>query len=61
MGKIDIIDDERVIVIRPDDYRARLKEYALRLAEQFDRDITVEINVDKVNKNVNIKVIVHRF
>ena len=53
-------DDKSMIIIRPGDYRERLKEYALRIAEDFDRDITLEINVDKPNKNVNIKVIVHR-
>ena len=54
-------NDEQMIIVRPGDYRGRLKELALRIAEDFGRDITLEINVDKPNKNVSIKVIVHRF
>ena len=53
--------DESIIVIRPGDYRARLKEYALCMADDFGRNITLEINVDRSKKNAIIKVIVHKF
>lgn len=53
--------DDPMIVIRPKNYRNRLKEYALCMAEDFDRNITIEINVDLSNKIAKIKIIVHSF
>lgn len=53
--------DESLIIVRPGDYRGRIKELALRIAEDFGRNITLEINVDRSKKNAIIKVIVHRF
>lgn len=54
-------DDDSIIIIRPGDYRGRLKEYALRLAEDVGSNITLEINVDLSKKNAIIKFIVHKF
>jgi hypothetical protein len=51
--------EEPVILIRPADYRERLKELAVRMAEDFGRDITLEVNVDRSNKIVKLSVKVH--
>jgi hypothetical protein len=51
--------EEPVILIRPADYRERLKELAVRMAEDFGRDITLERNVDRSNKIVKLSVKVH--
>lgn len=53
--------DQRIIVIEPDRYTDRIKDLVLRMAEDFSLDITVEINVDRVNKIAKIRVVLHNF
>ena len=53
--------DQRIIVIEPDRYTDRIKDLVLRMAEDFSLDITVEINVDRVNKIAKVRVVLHNF
>jgi hypothetical protein len=47
--------------VDPENYRDNLKRLAMRMADDFMHDITLEINVDRTNKITKIKVTVHRF